>query len=148
MPSTERWISAGQRIIAGKLANAWAPDEASLETEDLLCYAVRRGRTYSLGMSYEAQVERSDDRVTLHGTPACTGEKAALPAALLARWAARTEAARARHTAGQAEARAKREGSPIGAMTLEALREELRRLPAPHRRGLLAFTLDYLAGVG
>lgn len=67
----EEWVYGGIRVLDGKRVHAWI-DRSGRE----LLYAHKRGRTWSIGSYYTAQVSRHDDTTRLHNEPTYTGEQA------------------------------------------------------------------------
>lgn len=130
-PNSEQWVYKGLSLLKGgkKLGHMWVPP-----TGKELIFAAKRER-YAVGSTYTANVVRTDDGVTLHGTPRFAVVGTPDPT-----WVADSRSAEAVLECQRAEKRAK------GAANLDALTigdaRAMMRHQLPHQRaGTLAAIL-------
>lgn len=141
--TTERWVYAGRRILNGdQLADRWITDR-----DERPVHFKRRANAPSMpsvGSAYDVEVNR-ENGVTMVGRPEYAKDQAAAEVgeATRAEWALEDRAAWTRVEQMRLEAKARREGTDIGAMTLADVRHVVANA-GPRRQAVLAQVLHYL----
>jgi hypothetical protein len=139
-PGEEIWTYIGVRLNGDALAETFLDAEGRE-----LMFAAKRGRRGAsvVGGRYRIKAERTDEgRVSASfGSAAYIGSVGAEQAA---GWRLEDGAARTAYDALYREAKARKENSDLGSLTLFELRTAIRKAPTPLRRAMLAQAFGYL----
>jgi hypothetical protein len=137
----KQWIYAGRRIaLRGAMVYAWADPEQGLEEKDLLLF--NKVKAHAVGATYEVRVTDGAFHEPIHMSKTVKYlHDESVAQDRLDKWRLLDRSAEATKTQMQREAKARREGSDFGSLTLSEVRDMLN---GPKAAGVLAQVLRYL----